>query len=343
MISKLVQFLKNITLGGGFIALLALFMFLILYNQMVHTIPVGHTSVLWHRIHFLWDSVSEGPIAEGIKVILPWDKLYTYDLRLQTNRQNYQVVSKDGLHFELAIFFRWQAVRENIINLNQSLGPDYVQKLLIPEIGSTTREVAAHYTAEDLYTKKRVDVQQKIFDTVTNDAIKNGIVSQHLEGDHDDVVVLHDILIETVKLPIQIKKAVENKLEQAQIAQEYLFRLKREKLESQRKSIEAEGIRNFQKLITSGITDSYLKWRGIEATLKLAESSNSKVVIIGNSETGLPLILDTKTPQSLHIKGNEEYPTPPLLSPPNTQKSESDSVLPSQSLQPNPATRDEVK
>jgi regulator of protease activity HflC (stomatin/prohibitin superfamily) len=108
-------------------------------------------------------------------------------------------------------------------------------------------------------------------------------------------VVLADILIEKIELPLQIKTAIENKLEQEQIAQEYKYRLQRERLESERKQIEAEGIRDFQKTVAPAITESYLRWRGIEATLKLSESENSKIIVIGNSTTGLPLILDTRS------------------------------------------------
>ena len=306
MKNELIRILRRVSLGASFVVLVLCFLFVILYRQMVFTVPVGHTSVLWHRVNFLHTKTSEGPLPEGVKVIFPWDKLFTYDLRLQVRKQSYQVVSKDGLHFKLTLSFRWRALSDNIVELNQTLGQGYVEKLLIPEIGSTTREIADHYSAEDLYTRKRVTVQKEIYDTVTNDGILNGITSQvshdkHMADkadQHQDVVVMADILIEKIELPLQIKSAIENKLEQAQIAQEYEYRLLRERLESQRKLIEAEGIRDFQKTVAPAITESYLRWRGIEATLKLSESENSKVVVIGNSATGLPLILDTRSTDS---------------------------------------------
>jgi prohibitin 1 len=305
---KLIQILQRLSLGLSFVALILCFLFVILYHQMVHTIPVGHTSVVWHRIPWAYTSTSEGPLSEGVKIIMPWDKLYTYDLRLQTKRQAYEVVSKDGLHFQLTLSFRWRAIRENIVDLNQTLGPNYVGKLLIPEIGSTIREVVAHYSAEDLYTSARASVQKQVYESTTSDSIKNGIASQfdHLTKKHKDVVSLMDILIEKVELPEKIKQAIENKLKQAQVAQEYVYRLDRERLESQRKLIEAKGIRDFQKTVAPAITESYLRWRGIEATLKLSESGNSKVVVIGNSATGLPLILDTRS---------VDVQLPPSLSP----------------------------
>jgi prohibitin 1 len=299
----LIRILQRVSIGTGFLALIFIFLFVVLYRQMAFTVPVGHTSVLWHRINFTGEKFSEGPLTEGFKIIFPWDKLFTYDLRLQVHKKTYQVVSKDGLHFNLTLSFRWRALSDNIVELNQTLGKNYVEKLLIPEIGSTTREIAAHYSAEDLYTRKRVTVQKEIYDAVTNDGILNGITSQikhdqHMankDDQHQDVVVLADILIEKIELPLQIKTAIENKLEQEQIAQEYKYRLQRERLESERKQIEAEGIRDFQKTVAPAITESYLRWRGIEATLKLSESENSKIIVIGNSTTGLPLILDTRS------------------------------------------------
>jgi len=298
--NSIFRILRRISLGGAFLSLILVFLFIILYSQMVHTIPVAHTAVLWHRINFLWKNQSEGPLAEGVKIILPWDKLFPYDLRIQTRQQAYQVVSKDGLHFTMKLSFRWSAVGRNIVALNQTLGPNYVEKLIIPELGSTTREIVAQYSAEDLYSSKRATVQKAIFDTVTDDSILNGIrPAQEIDPNHKDVVDLVDILIEKIELPSQIQTAIQNKLEQAQIAQEYEFRLQRERLESDRKLIEAEGIRDFQKTVAPAITESYLRWRGIEATLKLAESENSKVVVIGNSATGLPLILDTNSASAL--------------------------------------------
>jgi hypothetical protein len=109
------------------------------------------------------------------------------------------------------------------------------------------------------------------------------------------LVALIDILIKNVKLPLAYSQAIERKLEQAQVVEEYRFRVEREALESERKRVEAQGIRSFQEIVTPAISESYLRWRGIEATLKLAQSPNSKVVVIGNSATGLPLILDTTT------------------------------------------------
>src|SRR4026207_1351665 len=106
-----------------------------------------------------------------------------------------------------------------------------------------------------------------------------------------DTVILYDILVAGIELPAAIVGAINRKTEQYYISEEYKFRVEREKRESERKKIEAEGIREFQRVVSQGISDSYLRWRGIEATLQLSQSTNSKVVIIGSAKDGLPLIL----------------------------------------------------
>jgi regulator of protease activity HflC (stomatin/prohibitin superfamily) len=105
------------------------------------------------------------------------------------------------------------------------------------------------------------------------------------------VLILYDILVTGIELPAAIVDAINRKTEQYYIAEEYKFRIEREKRESERKKIEAQGIRDFQQTVSQGISDSYLRWRGIEATLQLSQSTNSKVIVIGTGKDGLPVIL----------------------------------------------------
>ena len=114
-----------------------------------------------------------------------------------------------------------------------------------------------------------------------------------------DTVILFDTLVQGIELPQVVVGAINRKTEQYYISEEYKFRVAREKRESERKKIEAEGVRDFQQIVSQGISDSYLRWRGIEATLQLAQSNNSKVVIIGSAKDGLPIILgNLDTPPS---------------------------------------------
>ena len=293
MNAKLRHKLRRLTAGLIFLLLIFIFLLIVLWASTVKTTPVGHASVLWHRFPISGGENSVGPLREGVHFIQPWDHFYTYDLRMQTRDHDFQVVSKDGLHFDISLTIRWRVFRDKVVLLNQTLGPDYINKLLVPKVGWAARRVVARYSAEALFTEKRTEVQELLYDLITNGSPENGIAAEPPgRRDPDDVVELVDVLIRTVELPPQIRRAIENKLEQAQIVEEYRFIVKRESLESERKLIEAEGIRKFQETIAPAISDSYLKWRGIEASLELAKSPNSKIVIFGNSEGGLPVIFD---------------------------------------------------
>jgi len=295
MKALIIRVARKISLGMSFLILIFLFVLVVFWHSMVFTTPVGHTSIVWHRMLLTGERRSLGPLAEGLHIIAPWDVFYTYDLRLQKHRHDYDVVSKDGLHFDMELIFRWRVIRKNIRILNESTGPDYLEKMLVPEMGSVTRWVVANYTAEALYTAARAQVQSDIYDQAISDALPNGIGSlgDLTNADTRNVVSLVDVLISRIELPEKIRSAIEIKMIEAQVVAAYQFVLEREKLEKERKKIEAEGIRVFQETVAPAISESFLRWRGIEATLKLSQSPNTKVVVIGNSATGLPLILDT--------------------------------------------------
>jgi regulator of protease activity HflC (stomatin/prohibitin superfamily) len=232
---------------------------------------------------------------EGLHLIFPWDRLFIYDTRLQFRDQDYDVVSEDGLQFRMTLTFRWRISSQNATLLQKLYGPDYVETLLVPEIGSITREVVSRHNVEVLVSDRRAMVAKEIYDRLVGENLLNGIGPEIVSADMmntKDVIMLRDILIIEVELPEQLQRAIRNKLEQAQIIEEYKLRVEREKLESERKIVEAEGVRRFQEIVTPAISESYLKWRGIEATMELSKSPNSKIVIMGGGEGGLPVILD---------------------------------------------------
>jgi hypothetical protein len=173
-----------------------------------------------------------------------------------------------------------------------------------------TREVMAQYTSEQVYSTARQEIQDKIRNLV-EDRLTEKMMEREGEESYRvsmrDIVILYDILVTGIELPAAIVAAINRKTEQYYIAEEYKFRVEREKRESERKKIEGEGIRDFQQIVSQGISDSYLRWRGIEATLQLSQSTNSKVVVIGSGKDGLPIIL-----------GNVDTPPPPAGSTPPT-------------------------
>jgi len=234
---------------------------------------------------------------EGMRFILPWNKLFLYDLRLQSATETYNAISRDGISLSASINIRYRLKRESIPQLHQSIGPGYVQALVSPEIGNRMREVIAEYTAEDVYSTKRAEIQDKIRRRA--EAMLGEKMMERPESEGGDpyriplyaLLNLIDTLILGIELPPAVVSAINRKIEQYYISEEYKFRVAREIRESERKKIEAEGIHEFQQIVSQGISDSYLQWRGIEATLQLAQSSNSKIVVIGTGRDGLPVIL----------------------------------------------------
>ena len=201
-----------------------------------------------------------------------------------------------------------------------------------PEIGNRMREVIAEYTAEDVYSTKRAEIQDKIRER-TETMLGEKMMVGSEGGDSEDLdnapyriplyamLNLIDTLILGIELPSAVVTAINRKIEQYYISEEYKFRVAREIRESERKKIEAEGISEFQQIVSDGISDSYLRWRGIEATLQLAQSSNSKIVIVGTGKDGLPVILGT-SPQPASLAGTTaaETSTTPLEQTPAKSK-----------------------
>src|SRR5246127_2598180 len=275
---------------------------IVLYPHMVVTVPSGEVGVLWKR--FGGGTVLDPRRLknEGFNLILPWNQVFLYDLRLQSFTESYNAISSDGVSLTATIIVRFRLQRDAVPVLHQAIGPNYEQVLVQPGIGSLTREVIAQYTAEQVYSTARQEIQDKIRSLV-EDRLTEKMMEREGEESYRvsmrDTIILYDILVTGIELPAAIVAAINRKTEQYYIAEEYKFRVEREKRESERKKIEAEGIRDFQQTVTQGISESYLRWRGIEATLQLSQSTNAKVVVIGNGKDGLPIIL-----------GNVDSPAP---------------------------------
>src|SRR6516164_865173 len=302
----------------------------VLYPHMVVTVPSGEIGVLWKR--FGGGTVLDPRRLknEGINLILPWNQVFLYDLRLQSFTESYNAISSDGVSLTATVNVRFRLQRDAVPVLHQAIGPNYKQVLVQPGIGSLTREVMAQYTAEQVYSTARQEIQDKIHSLA--EARLSEKMMEH-EGEESyrvsmrDTTILYDILVAGIELPAAIVAAINRKTEQYYIAEEYKFRVEREKRESERKKIEAEGIRDFQQIVSQGISESYLRWRGIEATLQLSQSTNSKVVLIGSGKDGLPIIL-----------GNVDTPVPPAGStPPSGNDKSTTATGPTMPLEKTPA------
>jgi regulator of protease activity HflC (stomatin/prohibitin superfamily) len=266
---------------------------IVLYPYMVVSVPSAQVGVLWKRFGGGTQLDRTALRGEGLHILLPWDKLFLYDLRLQSLTETYHAITRDGVSIGATINVRFQLQRDFIPKLHVVAGPDYLNLLVRPEIGARVREVIAEFTAEEVYSTKRQEIQdlgrERTKKMMGEMAEREGGEQQRIRL--NETLNIYDVLILGIELPAVVVAAINRKIEQYYIAEEYKFRVERERRESERKQIEAVGIRNFQQTVAQGISDSYLRWRGIEATLQLAQSTNSKVVIVGGGKDGLPIIL----------------------------------------------------
>ncbi|MCY4674404.1 MAG: prohibitin family protein [Bacteroidetes bacterium] len=216
--------------------------------------------------------------GEGLNLHAPWVKVIKYDVRVQEKLENMEALSSNGLSIGTDISVRWRPRSETLPLLHVNYGVDYFRKLIGPELRSVVREVIGQFTPEELYSSRRTELQDQIYSRVRENV------------ENEDVIV-EAILIRDVRLPEQIKGAIENKLKEEQEAERYEFTIQKERLEAERKRIEAEGEAAYQQIITASLSSQFLRFKGIEATQQLATSTNAKTVIVGSGSDGLPLIL----------------------------------------------------
>jgi hypothetical protein len=226
--------------------------------------------------------------------------------------------------------------------LHKFIGPEYFATVISPEIGSQTRQVISQYSAEEVYTSREAiqaqvhDSGQKALGASLNKLVQPEAMEQPDPKHYNDflqgAIQLLDTLVLSIELPPAIVAAINRQTEQYYQIQEYKFRVEREAQESKRKQIEANGIAAFQRTVSQGISDSYLRWRGIEATLALAQSPNAKIVIFGTNKDGLPLILgnvDTPPGSGITPQPPANGAAPPSGAPPvPSDKSSSDAPAP---------------
>jgi len=255
----------------------AVLFILIFWSRITITIQPGHAGLLYHTFGS-GISTSESPMGQGFHIIAPWNKVLIYEIRQNEKSETLNVLSSNLLDIKLDVTVFFQPVYSDLGRLEIERGSNYVNDVVIPVMRSVTREVLAKYLPEEINTTKREVIEQEIFDE-TSLKLK------------DNFVQLNDILIRNITLPDKLRASIEKKLQQEQEALEYEFKILKEAKEAQRKKIEAEGIQDFQRIVTQSITDKLLKWKGIEATENLSKSTNAKIVIIGNSKDGMPIIL----------------------------------------------------
>ncbi|MEN8247963.1 MAG: prohibitin family protein [Bacteroidota bacterium] len=251
---------------------------LILSNSTFLTIEAGESGVLFKR--FSGGLEKEVVYGQGFHVVAPWNTMYIYNVKEQTAEESMSVLDRNGLSVRVDVTVRFNPYQEKIGFVHERFGKAYVQTLVIPEVRSAVRQVMGRFSAEEIYSTKRAEVEQSII----NEA-------ETTLSSPENNIRMNALLMREVELPTNIKQAIENKLQQEQEALAYKFRLDREKSEAERKRIAAEGEAAANQIVNSSLTPNLLKMRGIEATAALANSPNSKVVLIGSGKDGLPIIL----------------------------------------------------
>ncbi len=250
---------------------------IIFISKSTVTIDAGEAGVLWKR--FAGGVVTDKPaLGEGFHIVAPWNKVIVYEVRQQELTEKMKVLSSNGLDIQLEATAWYKPKTDELGKLHQTKGINYLDRVLKPALRSATRSVVGRYTPEQIYSSKRDVIQEEIFDET-----KKIIESQFIQ--------LNDILVRDVTLPAAIKDAIERKLDQEQQSLEYEFRLITAKKEADKQRIEAQGKADANRILSASLNDKILRDKGIEATLRLAESPNAKVVIIGSGKTGMPIIL----------------------------------------------------
>ena len=258
------------------IGVVAIILLLVFGNRTFIILKETERAILFRPFS---DGLSKDRVFEpGFHVIAPWNRAIKYDVAEQQREERLDVLDKNGLSINMDVTVRFSPIPEKVGYLHEQFRGNYINNLVIPEVRSSVRKVTGRYTAEEIYSTKRNEVEKAIIE-------ETGLVL------NQNNILMKALLIRSINLPDQIKTAIENKLKQEQEALAYQFRLEREKSEAERKRIEAQGIADYNRIISASLTANILKQKGIDATLELSKSENAKVVVVGSGKDGLPLIL----------------------------------------------------
>ncbi len=263
-------------LPGGLGIVVLLVLIAILVYASIAYVPAGHVGVLT-----LFGRVTGDVLPEGTHFVNPFKANNTMSIRTEELKETASVPSDEGLVMTLDTSLLFRLNPEKASDVYQKIGPNFVEVVVEPTLRSSIRSVTASNSASALYTGGREKVADQIYKELASQLGSRGIEVQN-------------ILLRDIQLPPMLKSSIEAKQQAEQDALRMAFVLQKEKQEADRKRIEAQGIRDFQQTVSQGISQQLLEWKGIEATERLANSTNAKVVLIGNSKNGLPLILEPK-------------------------------------------------
>ncbi|MCF8266586.1 MAG: prohibitin family protein [Ignavibacteriales bacterium] len=245
--------------------------------QCFSQVPAGHVGVV-----DFFGIVSSRSLPAGINIVNPLANVIKFSIQTKEHKESMQVLSREGLTIGLEVSALYRLNPDSAARVYKTVaGGDYETIILIPQFRSISRAVTASFQASALYSTERERLGSSIQEELAKTIAPRG-------------VIIENTPIRNVALPVQLTEAIEQKQRADQESQRMEFILTKEKQEADRKRIEAKGIADFQTIVAAGISEQLLRWKGIEATLKIAESNNSKVIIIGSGKDGLPVIFDSK-------------------------------------------------
>lgn len=269
---------KVIDVGGSNVlrlagvAVAALLVVLLLFASVAR-VPAGHVGVL-----SLFGRVTGETLPEGMHLVNPFKENNILSIRTQQVKESASVPSSEGLVMALDTSLLYHLNPERAADAYQKIGPAYEATIVEPSLRAAIREATASHSANALYTGEREKVAREIYEQLSKEMNKRGIT-------------VEQVLLRDIQLPATLKASIETKQQAEQESLAMSFRLQKEKQEAERKRIEAAGVRDFQQIVSQGISPALLEWKGIEATESLARSQNTKIVVMGNSKNGLPIIL----------------------------------------------------
>lgn len=259
----------------GVVLFVLAFFFVYLTPDVFITVQSGEVGVLYRRL--AGGTQIDSVTGEGLTWVAPWDKLYIYNVRVQEAKHKMHVLTNDGLQITLHLSIRYHPERDMVALLHQRVGPEYRERIVVPEVESVLRTTMGHFGMNQVYGADRGVLQR--------------IISDSLDEVSQKYVQIDDVIVREVELPPQVSKIIEEKMMHKERAESFEYRLAAERKEAERKEIEANGFKRYNELLNGSITPDVLKWRGLEVTRELAQSPNAKTLFLGN-KTDLPILLD---------------------------------------------------
>jgi regulator of protease activity HflC (stomatin/prohibitin superfamily) len=274
--AKAATWIRGARVRLGVVLFVLAFVFVYLTPDVLVTVQSGEVGVLYRRLAggTQIDSVK----GEGLTFVAPWDQLFIYNVRVQECKHKMHVLTNDGLQITLHLSIRYHPERDMVALLHQRVGPEYRERIVIPEVESVLRTTMGHFGMNEVYGADRGVLQR--------------IISDSLDEVSQKYVQIDDVIVREVELPPQVNKIIEEKMMHKERAASYEYRLAAERKEAERKEIEANGFRRYNELLNESITPNLLKWRGLEVTRELATSPNAKTLFLGNKSGDLPVLLD---------------------------------------------------